>query len=64
MACLREYVPLKQGLRLALLKRNLLHDELREYVPLKQGLRLLCCSCISHNRLREYVPLKQGLRRQ
>ena len=38
---LREYVPLKQGLRL--FERYFGHDEqlaLREYVPLKQGLRL------------------------
>ena len=41
---LREYLPLKQGLRPAL--SGSMHDAsiLREYLPLKQGLRL-CCLC-------------------
>ena len=43
---LREYVPLKQGLRHAvqfvMWKRR---PRLREYVPLKQGLRRLCTIC-------------------
>ena len=36
---LREYVPLKQGLRLCAVKALAIFIELREYVPLKQGLR-------------------------
>ena len=35
---LREYLPLKQGLRLSLIK-ELAQEKLREYLPLKQGLR-------------------------
>ena len=37
---LREYVPLKQGLRHELLLSERQFVILREYVPLKQGLRL------------------------
>ena len=36
---LREYVPLKQGLRLVLFDIMVMTTVLREYVPLKQGLR-------------------------
>ena len=66
MSSLREYLPLKQGLR----QHNGVWSKineccLREYLPLKQGLRhivngsskFLCLSI-----LREYLPLKQGLR--
>ena len=62
-SALREYVPLKQGLRPHRRSGSYEPLHLREYVPLKQGLRLdlfvVICYCIS---LREYVPLKQGLR--
>ena len=62
MSILREYLPLKQGLRHTRQKRDSKRAPvLREYLPLKQGLRpdptglrLLW--------LREYLPLKQGLR--
>ena len=37
---LREYVPLKQGLRRLPLTLTEHEHRLREYVPLKQGLRL------------------------
>ena len=60
---LREYLPLKQGLRL--LKFNNIHNNmhLREYLPLKQGLRpTYLVVFINNGWLREYLPLKQGLR--
>ena len=61
---LREYVPLKQGLRLCSLFPRTSNQQLREYVPLKQGLRLANDELFEHKcQLREYVPLKQGLRR-
>ena len=63
--CLREYVPLKQGLRLRGLSFITALSALREYVPLKQGLRRGIIYCTGAGIvLREYVPLKQGLRRQ
>ena len=36
---LREYLPLKQGLRLAIINAARAAKPLREYLPLKQGLR-------------------------
>ena len=62
---LREYVPLKQGLRQGILKVIISNMGLREYVPLKQGLRprMKDSSNFHQCKLREYVPLKQGLRR-
>ena len=62
MSSLREYVPLKQGLR-HLFVSHLDPPLLREYVPLKQGLRPTNdFRIIDTKTLREYVPLKQGLR--
>ena len=60
---LREYVPLKQGLRLLWNIAKGLLCCLREYVPLKQGLRqIVFIFLLFLHYLREYVPLKQGLR--
>ena len=61
---LREYLPLKQGLRLKLSVLNSKLKVLREYLPLKQGLRQSygCFSLFLFHFLREYLPLKQGLR--
>ena len=41
--CLREYLPLKQGLRHIFSSTNITFMFLREYLPLKQGLRLTNC---------------------
>ena len=61
---LREYVPLKQGLRRYETSFLTTIYTLREYVPLKQGLRLAIPPRLEGGAsLREYVPLKQGLRR-
>ena len=63
-ATVREYHPLKQGLRRILL--NFFNNSafVREYHPLKQGLRLIVCRfpAILFAGVREYHPLKQGLR--
>ena len=41
---LKEYVPLKQGLRLEEIPYYFhIHQVLKEYVPLKQGLRQVLC---------------------
>ena len=61
---LREYGPLKQGLRHFYNPTLFQSRILREHGPLKQGLRLL--SIILRplsDSLREHGPLKQGLRR-
>ncbi len=39
LSVLREYIPLKQGLRLIKNHPSLFYCRLREYIPLKQGLR-------------------------
>ena len=61
---LREYGPLKQGLRPNDIDVGIpTCSTLREYGPLKQGLRhsksVAICYLVA---LREYGPLKQGLR--
>ena len=59
---IRNYIPLKQGLR-QFLPFLLLSLDIRNYIPLKQGLRLkigairLLLLCV-----RKYIPLEQGLR--
>ena len=61
--CLREHIPLKQGLRLS---KDIFVciSPLREHIPLKQGLRppVNRSSACAFLRLREHIPLKQGLR--
>ena len=62
MSILREYLPLKQGLRHTRQKRDSKRAPvLREYLPLKQGLRPYPTG-LRLLWLREYLPLKQGLR--
>ena len=59
---LREYLPLKQGLRLIINFYHIIFCILREYLPLKQGLRQLAILSHCFFILREHLPLKQGLR--
>ena len=61
--CLREHIPLKQGLRLWTTAHKCSGTTLREHIPLKQGLRhRIIRHVVAKFVLREHIPLKQGLR--
>ena len=63
---LRDYIPLKQGLRPLRTRMPGNKVRLRDYIPLKQGLRpyIFLNTNWFHIKLRDYIPLKQGLRRR
>ena len=59
----RDHLPLKQGLRLIIL-RVINSFTVRDHLPLKQGLRrgMVTFSEEDSASVRDHLPLKQGLR--
>ena len=63
--CLRDHLPLQQGLRLGVEVAVLcVATHVRDHLPLKQGLRLInnAAKEIETPLIRDHLPLKQGLR--
>ena len=61
---LKEYIPIKQGLRQYTNFFSSKEIYLKEYIPIKQGLRpkLTTNYMMEDTVLKEYIPIKQGLR--
>ena len=61
--CVKEYIPIEQGLRPLILIIVTNAHCVKEYIPIEQGLRpIISFAGISTSFVKEYIPIEQGLR--
>ena len=62
--CVRDHIPLEQGLRLELPESVDIYEFIvRDHIPLEQGLRRWTrLASTPRNTVRDHIPLEQGLR--